>query len=105
MPYAIVQDFAASWHSYEQVAVALSDTDPPGLILHIAGATEDGFRIIAVWEDEQSWDRFRRGPAAAALATLDSSARLQPTFRSLRSRHFVVGRSIRSAQVEEEKTR
>jgi hypothetical protein len=105
MPYAFVHDVAASWHLYERVAAALSDPAPPGLIVHIAGATEDGFRIIAIWEDEQSWDQFRCGPAGAALAMLDSSGRPQPTFRGLRSRHFVVGRSIWTTPLEKEETR
>jgi hypothetical protein len=105
MPYAFVQDVAASWHLYERVAAVLGDSAPPGLIVHIAGATEDGLRIIAVWEDEDSWDQFRCGPAAAALAALDSSGRPQPTFRGLRSRHFVVGRGMGATPLEKEETR
>ena len=57
MPYAFVQDVAASWEQYERLAGALIEPAPAGLVLHVAGPTDEGFRIIAVWESEEAWQR------------------------------------------------
>ena len=58
MPYAVVEDVAASWESYELIAADLEGTRPEGLILHAAGRTDEGVRIIEVWESEEAWRRF-----------------------------------------------
>ena len=52
MAYGLVQDIASSWEHYQNVAARLTDPPPSGLILHLAGPTDEGFRIIAVWENE-----------------------------------------------------
>lgn len=31
---------------------------PPGIIAHFAGPTENGWRVVDVWEDEESAGRF-----------------------------------------------
>ena len=49
MAYAFVQDVAASWQQYELIAAATVEPVPDGLILHVAGPTDEGFRIIDVW--------------------------------------------------------
>ena len=59
MPYAFVEDIAASWERYERFAAAFDGPSPDGLLLHAAGPTDEGFRIIGVWESEAAWDRFR----------------------------------------------
>ena len=59
VPYAFVEDVAASWEQYDRFASALAGVAPPGLIVHAAGPTDEGFRIIAVWESEEAWQRFR----------------------------------------------
>ena len=58
MPYALVEDVAASWESYERFAAGLVGHTPDGLILHAAGRTDEGFRIIEVWKSEAAWRRF-----------------------------------------------
>ena len=58
MPYAFVQDVASSWEQYEHFAAALVEPAPDGLILHVAGPTDEGFRIIDVWESEEAWQDF-----------------------------------------------
>jgi len=86
--YAFVEDVAASWERYERFAAALAGPAPPGLILHAAGPTDEGFRIIAVWESEGAWQRFladRLGPA------VDGAAQVPPVFRALRPAHIVYG--------------
>lgn len=85
MPYAFVEDIAASWEHYQRFAAALEGPTPEGLILHAAGPTDEGFRIIGIWESEDAWRRFRDhrlDPDAEA-------AQIPPTFRALRTQHVV----------------
>jgi hypothetical protein len=89
--YAFVQDVAASWDQYERVTAALMDPAPAGLILHIAGPTEEGFRTIDLWESEQAWQRFQAERLAPAIAALGGPARPEPTFRALSPAHTIVG--------------
>jgi len=91
--YAFVQDVASSWHRYERVAAALVDPPPKGLILHVAGPTDEGFRIIGVWESQESWQRFQAEKIAPAIAALGGPAYPEPTFRDLHPVHLVVGRT------------
>jgi hypothetical protein len=91
MPYAFVQDVSASWDDYRQVTAALLEPTPPGLILHVAGPTDEGFRIIGIWESEQAWRDFQADRIAAAIAALGGPARPEPTFRDLHPVHVVAG--------------
>jgi hypothetical protein len=86
--YAFVEDVAASWERYARVASALSGPPPEGLIVHAAGPTDEGFRIIAVWESEEAWQRF----LADRLGGVgDADADLPPVVRPLRPAHVVRG--------------
>lgn len=58
MSYVVVEDVAASWERYERFAAALDGPAPAGLIVHAAGKTDEGFRIVEVWESEEAWRRF-----------------------------------------------
>jgi hypothetical protein len=91
MAYAFVQDIAASWEQYERVAVGLTDPTPDGLILHLAGPTDEGFRIIDVWNSEQAWQRFQAERLQPAIAAFGGPARPEPTFRDLHDAHLVIG--------------
>ena len=86
MSYAFVQDIAASWEQYERLAAAVA-ARPDGLVLHVAGPTDEGFRIIGVWESESAWERFK------AEHELEPAAGAPPpsTFRALRPQHVVYG--------------
>ncbi len=95
MAYAFVQDIASSWEQYERVAAGLTEPAPPGLILHLAGPTDEGFRTIDVWETEQAFKRFRSERLQPAVAALGGPSRPEPTFRELHATHLVVG-SIKS---------
>jgi hypothetical protein len=55
--YVLVDDVAASWERYEELAAPLRDAVPPGLIVHAAGRTDEGFRIVQLWESEDAWKR------------------------------------------------
>jgi hypothetical protein len=89
--YAYVQDVASSWEQYEQVTASLVDPPPAGLLLHVAGPTDEGVRIIDVWESEDDWKRFRAERLAPAIAALGGPARPEPTFRDVHPEHVVVG--------------
>jgi hypothetical protein len=58
MSYVLVEDVAATWERYDRFAAPLRDAVPEGLILHAAGPTDEGFRIVQVWESEEAWHRF-----------------------------------------------
>ena len=90
MAYACVQDIASSWDSYERAAATLVDPVPAGLIVHVAGPTDDGVRIIEIWDTEEAWEQFREARLAPAIAALRGPARPEPTFRALHTHqaHF-----------------
>jgi hypothetical protein len=85
MSYVVVEDVAASWERYEPFAQALAPA-PAGLIVHAAGRTDEGFRIVEVWESEEAWRRF-----ADQLGSGDGSTRPPEFFRALRPEHVVYG--------------
>lgn len=87
MAYAYVHDVASSWRQYERVASSLIDPAPAGLILHVAGPTDEGVRIIDVWESEESWERFRAEWLGPAIAALGGPSRPEATFRALHAEH------------------
>ena len=91
MAYAFVQDVASSWDQYERVTAGLVEPAPSGLILHVAGPTDEGFRIIDVWESEAAWQRFQAERLAPAIAALGGPSRPEPMFRELHPVHIVVG--------------
>jgi hypothetical protein len=88
MSFAFVQDIAATWHQYERFASAIA-ARPEGLVLHVAGPTDDGVRIIGVWESESAWERFK---AEFELERGQPGPPPPTTFRALRPKHVVVGR-------------
>lgn len=88
MSYALVEDVAASWENYETFSAALAANAPPGLIVHAAGPTDEGFRIIEVWESEEAWQRFAGSHAGSGDAELDG---IPLVFRALRPRHVIYG--------------
>ena len=91
MAYAFVQDVAASWEQYELVTAVAVEPAPDGLILHLAGPTAEGFRVIEFWDDEAAWVRFRDERLTPALAALGGPSTPEPTFRDVRVLHLVTG--------------
>ena len=84
MSYVVVEDVAASWEQYERFAAALAGPAPAGLIVHAAGPTEEGFRMVGIWESEDAWLRFADG-----LSSARTTAR--QVLRALRPEHVVFG--------------
>jgi hypothetical protein len=88
VPYAFVEDVAASWERYARFAAALEGPPPDGLLLHAAGPTDEGFRIIGVWESEADWDRFRENRLGGEAGSVGE---VPTTVRVLRPTHVVRG--------------
>jgi hypothetical protein len=89
--YAFVQDIASSWEQYEHVTAGLLEPPPAGLIVHLAGPTDEGFRIIGLWESEHAWQRFQRDRLQPAVAAVGGPSRPEPRFRGLEAAHIVFG--------------
>jgi hypothetical protein len=82
--HAVVTDVPASWADYALVAAALGDHAPKGLIVHAAGRTDEGFRILEVWESKEAWQRFREQRLEGVLAEQGPDRPLvEPTLREL----------------------
>jgi hypothetical protein len=65
MAVAVVQDWIEeeterSTRNYDAVSERLqaSDAPYPGLLVHTAGFTGNGFRIFEVWESREDFERF-----------------------------------------------
>jgi hypothetical protein len=89
MSYALVEDIPASWERYRAIARSIA-AGPRGLVLHVAGPTDEGFRIIEVWESEAAWLAFR-GQFEAALDAADPDFRPRAAIRDLQGTHLVAG--------------
>ena len=94
MSYAFVQDISATWDRYLGIAEALQAAAPDQLVIHVAGPTEEGFRMIGVWDSREAWDRFREDRLGAIFEALSGGSRIQPTYRELNVAHLLSG-SIR----------
>jgi hypothetical protein len=92
--YVLVQDIAASWAQYQRLAHAMSEPAPAGLILHVAGPTDEGFRTIDLWESEQAWETFRTSRLEQAMTALSGSFPPRLTSRHLRPANIVVGADL-----------
>jgi hypothetical protein len=91
MVYAFVQDVAASWQHYQAAARVLDEGVPAGLILHVAGPTDEGVRMIEIWANEQAWQRYRAERLEPVIAALGGPATAEPSFRDLHPGHVVIG--------------
>jgi hypothetical protein len=85
MSYVVVEDVAASWGHYRRFEDALAGPAPAGLVVHAAGPTDEGFRIVAVWESEQAWRSF-----AERVRPTDGSRPIE-VVRALHPEHVVYG--------------
>ena len=64
--WAFVSDVPISREQYDRLDKELGSDKPEGLIVHAAGESGSGVRIIDVWESKQQFERFqseRLGPA------------------------------------------
>jgi hypothetical protein len=97
--YAFVEDIAASWEDYGRLAAALeSGRTPKGLLLHAAGPTDEGIRIVEVWESEEAWTAYLDDRAPDPVDTRPHPPSVR---RELHARHVVVGHRISGGRDEE----
>ncbi|MGC5014204.1 hypothetical protein ACLQ2R_25865 [Streptosporangium sp. DT93] len=71
MPFGVLQEMpGVTEEEYRSVERNLGPDRPPGLLAHVAGPVEGGWRIINVWQDEEAFRRFQseRLIRAAGLA-------------------------------------
>jgi hypothetical protein len=65
MAYAIVHHFPGGTKEQYEAALAVvhpgKERLPDGQIFHAAGASPDGWTIVAVHDSKESWERFRDG--------------------------------------------
>jgi hypothetical protein len=63
MAYGVVHRFAGGTEEQYRASIAAvhpSDGSlPEGQVLHVAGATSDGWIIVAIHDSQQSWEQFR----------------------------------------------
>ena len=64
----VVRDIGVSWEYYLEAAPGRPL--PPHLLLHLAGTTPEGVRIVELWDSRPAWESF-------AGATQDSLAALE----------------------------
>ena len=95
MSYALVKDVFASWEHYGEIARSLERL-PRGLLLHVAGPTDEGIRIIEIWESEVAWRQFARD-LEGALGSVDPDVGTRTIVRDLRAVHLVAGEALRGA--------
>jgi hypothetical protein len=93
MSYALVTDVFASWEHYAEMARSLERV-PPGLLLHFAGPTDEGIRIIEVWESEVAWRQFA-SEFERALASVEPGVGPRTVVRDLRAAHLLIGEALR----------
>jgi hypothetical protein len=86
--YAVVQDVPASWERYAPIAAAIDEERPSGLILHVAGPTDEGFRTIEIWQTRDAWQRWHERSGSTASEALPWSA---ATLRELSTKNAVCG--------------
>jgi hypothetical protein len=64
--WAYVSDVPISREQYDKLNEEIGNHNPEGLIVHAAGESGSGIRIIDVWESKQQFELFqseRLGPA------------------------------------------
>jgi len=81
MAYGIVHRFSGGTKEEYEAAVARvhpAEGLPDGQIVHIAGATNDGWIVIAVHDSKQSWERFRDNTLLPGLSDLGDEGFPEP---------------------------
>ena len=75
--FVVIRDIAISWPYYLEAAATLSPL-PPHLVLHLAGPTAEGIRVVELWDSSAACRRHPRNDLAElerSLATRPGSVR------------------------------
>jgi hypothetical protein len=79
MAYAFVQDIdGGDWDHYERIVKEAGGERPAGLVVHVAGPTTTGVRVIEVWDSEDACQRFMSERLLPARDRVLAEDRLQP---------------------------
>ena len=70
MPYVAITEFDAAWDTHLKIDAAVGDAPADGLIVHTAGPSDAGTRVVDVWESKEHADRFFRDRILPALAAV-----------------------------------
>ena len=65
--WAFVSDVPISREKYDKLDQELGSDKPEGLIVHAAGESGSGIRIIDVWESKQQFERFQSERLGTAM--------------------------------------
>jgi hypothetical protein len=77
MAVAMILDFkGGTLDQYDQVVekMELGGKPPPGGLFHWCAKTDDGFRVVDVWEDRAAYDKFSEekiGPISAEVGGVE----------------------------------
>ena len=68
MAVALLLEFpGATQEQFGQVAEKVGSKSPPGLLYHVEGAIEGGWRVVDVWESQEALDTFFQEKLGQAL--------------------------------------
>lgn len=104
MAYAFVQTLKGMEDAdYEKIRIGLGNDVPEGLILHVAGPVEGGYRYLDVWESEEAWGRFhdeRLHPMLEQAGILkDAGKRIFSTEEPLLEVRHLIGSAAPAASI------
>jgi hypothetical protein len=74
MPITTITEWEADWATHLSIDAAIGDGPADGLIMHAAGPSEAGTRVIDVWESRQHMTRFFNERIVPALHSLGIEA-------------------------------
>lgn len=63
MAIGVLFEAKGTWEQYEEALAKLAEAgwgDPPARLYHVAGPTQDGFRVVDVWESPEAFEEFGR---------------------------------------------
>lgn len=88
MPFGVLQEMPGVGEAeYRLVEQHLGPDRPPGLLAHVAGPVEGGWRIINIWQDEDAFRCFQSERLVRAAGLAAQTDGFDPgraaTFRSL----------------------
>lgn len=72
---------------FDRLRAEVGDVPPPGLIVHVGGPTEHGWRTIEVWESRTEFDRYERELMEPALERF--GFRLDSSLQEVVVHHFL----------------
>lgn len=74
MPYVSIMEWPADWETHlkidDAINRALGGASPAGHVLHLAGPSDVGVRVVDVWETREHAVRFKDEYAEPAVTSL-----------------------------------